>query len=98
MQINPVPIPLEEELTVTLSIPIQRVFQRAWIEGVNMYMGKLPVVVEGSHTIGTHVSYDAITFLGSCSEPNMRWRMVVEVAEGNGRTERLFFNFQTEIR
>lgn len=87
-------IALEEELNVTFRIPDGKALSASWIEGVNMFMGKIPVILNEPDVPGI---YHGITFLGSCSEPNMRWRMVVEISTPSGRRERLYFNFTTQV-
>lgn len=86
------PVVLEEELYVTFEYPNQLSLGNVWIEGINMYMGKVPVLIQQTERGWS----EGITYLGSCSEPNMRWRMVVELFNNqSGQRQRYFFNFTT---
>ena len=101
------PVELEEELNLSFDYPEQYVVKQAWVEGVNMFMGRSLVDFNGASFKQEFVS-DAVSpqngalFLGSCSEPKMRWRLVVELAEvrqsqvqGNS-TFKLYYYFQTD--
>ena len=66
----------EESVTVTFSIPPNYVVESAWIEGVNMYMGKIPVLLEQ----GPQGKWSGWFMLGSCSEPVMRWQLRLNIA------------------
>ena len=46
------------------------------LEGVSMYMGKVPLLFEFDNNSS---KYRADAFVGSCSDPNMHWRVVVDV-------------------
>jgi len=59
----------EEELYITFELPSTHTVSKAWIEGVNMYMGKTPIMFENPS------SNRGITFLGSCNLNEMTWRM-----------------------
>lgn len=65
----------EESITVNFSLPLSKQVQSVWIEGVNMYMGKIPVLVEQQDS-GV---WSGWFMLGSCSEPMMRWKMLIHV-------------------
>lgn len=82
-----VPAP-EESVTLTLSLPTGEAVERAWIEGVNMYMGKVPVLMEPDGTGAWHGWF----MLGSCSEPMMQWRMTLTL---KGRREPAYLYFKT---
>lgn len=94
LKMSPEPIPLEEEIAVTLKMPDQYIFKTAYIEGVNMFMGRTPVVINNQ----TDGVLTGVTFLGSCSEPRMYWRLtaVFEYSKNGKRNEaRHYFTFQT---
>lgn len=91
--ISPAPIKVETELLIELnnSSLIQDV-SNAYIEGVSMYMGKIPVLFELNNDNDWH----ATTMLGMCSEPNMQWRLVLEVTlSGSDKYEKIVFQFNS---
>ena len=65
----------EESITVNFSLPHSKQVESIWIEGVNMYMGKIPVLVEQKDS----GDWSGWFMLGSCSEPSMRWKMLIHV-------------------
>lgn len=96
------PLPLEEEIEVTFDVPHPYRFKTAWIEGVNMFMGKMKVVEQKTSTSQTGHVTEAIAFLGACSEPTMRWRMIVELDlpeqdQTISNKYRYFINFSTSL-
>ena len=66
---------VEESITITFSIPQGYVVESAWIEGVNMYMGKIPVLLEQDDS----GKWSGWFMLGSCSEPVMRWQLRLNI-------------------
>jgi len=68
----------EEEMVINFDIPDGLRITKAWIEGVNMYMGKTPILFENANRLD-----QGITFLGSCSLSEMRWQMFVELKSVN---------------
>lgn len=64
----------EEELLINFDIPKGLKITKAWVEGVNMYMGKTPILFENANRLN-----QGITFLGSCSLSEMRWQMFIEL-------------------
>ena len=84
----PYPVVPEEEIIVSFQLPSTLGLQvdsktqlKAWIEGVNMYMGRSPVIIENSLADG---AVQGVFFLGSCSEPKMHWRLYIQVSDTNG--------------
>ncbi|WNC66901.1 hypothetical protein RI845_10155 [Thalassotalea nanhaiensis] len=59
----------------------------AWIEGKDMFMGKIPLFFEQNNG-----SYHANTLIGACTEEQMIWTMLVEV-QINDKIETLLFDF-----
>lgn len=51
--------------------------REAYIEGKTMYMGKIPLLFEKAQN-----NYRAAAMVGSCTEPNMTWRIVIITEEG----------------
>ncbi len=66
---------VEEENRVSISSNENFTISRAWIEGINMYMGKSPVIIESA----TDNSAQALYFLGSCNLETMQWRMLIQL-------------------
>jgi hypothetical protein len=64
----------EEELFLEFEFGKGIMIEQAWIEGVNMYMGKTPVLFEDSSK-----PQRAVTFLGSCNLSQMQWRLHLNV-------------------
>ena len=67
----------EESIIVNFSLPFSQQIESVWIEGVNMYMGKVPVLAERIK----EGSWSGWFMLGSCSEPQMRWKMLIHVED-----------------
>jgi hypothetical protein len=81
----------EEELFLKFYVAPQMSIEHAWIEGINMYMGKTPVMFENQAEPDR-----AVTFLGSCNLQQMKWLLNVEVK--NNATQEvalLQFTFST---
>lgn len=93
LQITPKNIPLEEELALHFELPDELIIRQGWITGINMYMGKTPVIIQSV----TGNLTKAVTFLGSCSEPNMQWLLSLEVENQQTNEQRsLYFRFITQ--
>jgi hypothetical protein len=67
---------VEEEIFIDFTLSNDFVVKQAWVEGINMYMGKTPISIKNrsSEQITT-----GVTFLGSCNKPIMQWRLSIEV-------------------
>ncbi|APD94210.1 hypothetical protein BM523_09485 [Alteromonas mediterranea] len=77
---------VEESVTVKLLIPEGEVIESAWIEGVNMYMGKIPVLLDNVEA----GQWSGWFMLGSCSEPVMKWQLRLNI-EGKDNPHYLYF-------
>ncbi len=67
---------IEEEMTIRFTTAPSQIIDKAWIEGENMYMGKVPVILESrGYNDSTKIG---VTFLGSCTQPKMLWRLYVQ--------------------
>lgn len=68
----------ENPFTVLLSFSdidqVQNV--TGYLEGVSMYMGKIPLLFEADKN---NEMYFSNAFVGSCSDPTMHWRIVIDV-------------------
>ncbi|MFZ8201745.1 hypothetical protein E5672_07270 [Alteromonas portus] len=67
----------EESVTVKLLIPDGAEIESAWIEGINMYMGKIPVLLDNDG----QGKWSGWFMLGSCSEPVMKWQLRLNIKD-----------------
>ena len=67
------------DLSLRFSLPISGL--QAHIEGVSMYMGKIPVIF--SQLKNDSSVYQAKTILGRCNDIQMQWRLVVSWQQNN---------------
>ena len=65
----------EESVTLKILIPENQEIESAWIEGVNMYMGKIPVLLDNDG----QGKWSGWFMLGSCSEPVMKWQLRLNI-------------------
>lgn len=70
---------VEESVTVSLSAPQSKEIESAWIEGVNMYMGKIPVLLDSDGK----GKWSGWFMLGSCSEPVMKWQLRLNIKDSD---------------
>ncbi|MBC3766948.1 hypothetical protein [Neptunicella marina] len=89
------PVELEEEIRFVFVLPDGYQWQNGYVTGSNMYMGKIPMLPESEIKGPLQV----VTFLGSCSEPHMRWMATVNLKNiKTGKQQMLFIRFQTNRR
>lgn len=69
------PPEIEEQISLEIDLGEAPALESAWIEGVNMYMGKIHVPLERLD----NGKYAGWFMLGSCSEPNMEWQLYLKV-------------------
>lgn len=67
----------EESITVNFSLPFSQQIESVWIEGVNMYMGKIPVLLDNDG----EGKWSGWFMLGSCSEPVMKWQLRLNIKD-----------------
>lgn len=89
-------IELEEELKLEFTLPTSLKLVGTWVQGINMYMGKTALIIDSSQNRGLQEVYQASLFLGACSEPNMKWQLVLQGQNSSGEKQSFFFNFSTE--
>jgi len=89
-------IEVEEEIALSIELPKNTKIEKMWVQGLNMYMGKSAVITDNIYVQDTRKVYNARLFLGSCSEPAMRWQMIVETSNDSGLQQSWFFNFSTD--
>ncbi len=69
------PLQTEEPLDITVKLPADLAIKQARIEGANMYMGVIPVLLsEQSGGV-----WSGWFMLGSCSEPRMQWQLLIQL-------------------
>ncbi|MFT4994031.1 MAG: hypothetical protein ACI965_001053 [Paraglaciecola sp.] len=90
------PPEVEEALGLTLVYPDSYVLTKAWVQGVNMYMGRSAILLDASQRQDGDIISQARVFLGACSEKNMKWQLVTVLVEStSGQERKLFYNFET---
>jgi len=83
------PIVTEEEILLSIELPQELKLIEAWVEGVNMFMGKTPIMQ-------TDDAY--VTFLGSCSLAKMQWQLNLNVEKQNGQVKTYSAAFYTFLQ
>lgn len=89
-------IEVEEELLLTIKIPNETKITNMWVQGVNMYMGKNAVLTDSTFIDKGNKVYKARLFLGSCSEPAMKWQLIIQTQDDKQTEQSWFFNFTTD--
>lgn len=82
------PIITEEEILLDIQFPKTLKLQRGWIEGVNMYMGKTPIIRQDERYL---------TFLGSCNLAKMEWKLNLLFENKNGQVFNYSAIFYTSL-
>ncbi|MEN8770724.1 MAG: hypothetical protein ABF267_05455 [Glaciecola sp.] len=77
---------VEELLNVKFTLPQGLEIEQVVIEGVNMYMGTLPVHFEPLSS-GSAIHQTGEFFLGSCHLSNMQWQMLITLRTFNSDSE-----------
>ncbi len=90
ISIHPFPVVVEEQIDVSISGLQNAEITSAWVEGVNMFMGKIPVVLEQQED-----GAKGWFFLGSCSEPKMQWQLVLQLSLADSSSQRVTYVFAT---
>ena len=86
---------LEEEILINIIIPKNTTIKNMWVQGINMYMGKTAIISDNVYVQDTQKVYNARLFLGSCSEPAMKWQMIIQTSTNDKLMKSWFFNFST---
>lgn len=89
-------IEVEEELLLTITVPNHTKINQMWVQGINMYMGKNAVITDSIYVEDNKKVYNARLFLGSCSEPAMRWQLTIQTKDAGQAEQSWFFNFSTD--
>ncbi|MFT5924000.1 MAG: hypothetical protein ACJASL_005037 [Paraglaciecola sp.] len=89
-------IEVEEELLLIITVPNDTKIKKMWVQGINMYMGKNALIIDSVYAKGQQKVYNARLFLGSCSEPAMRWQLIIQTTDESQSEQSWFFNFATD--
>ena len=81
---------IEEQIPLTVTLPEGLQIDSAYIEGVNMFMGKIPVPLKPED----NGQWQGWFMLGACSEPTMQWQMVIKI---KNRPEPVWVFFTTQM-
>lgn len=100
VQFSVFPVEIEEEIYANLAFRKGWELKKAWVEGVNMYMGKTTAIIQDKQTEKGQAN--VIFFLGSCSEPTMHWRLKTEWINPHKNVNSpnsvfAYFDFYTEL-
>lgn len=87
---------VEEELSLKIVLPNSTKISQMWVQGINMYMGKSAVLTNSIYMENNHKIYNAGIFLGACSEPVMRWQLIIKTIDDAEVEQSWFFNFSTD--
>jgi hypothetical protein len=95
-------VQIEEQNEIFVTLPVDSVIEKIWIQGVNMYMGKIAVFEQATKQDTEDKISNMQFFLGSCSEEKMRWQLVIVIKKASGqsvtrKSETYFINFKTDI-
>ncbi|PAJ72817.1 hypothetical protein CJF42_19095 [Pseudoalteromonas sp. NBT06-2] len=63
----------EEKFVIKFNAPENSKIQQAKLEGVNMYMGSIPLFFEYKNGI-----WQSNAMVGACAEPIMHWRLTLD--------------------
>lgn len=98
LKVFPLPVQIEEQTKIEIDIPSGWQLDSAWIEGVNMFMGRMKVFIDSRLENGSGVTNVGSFFLGSCTQPDMTWRIVLKIyKDGKATPEFLEYHFATSI-
>lgn len=88
------------EIVLSSDIFNEEIALSAYLEGKDMYMGKIPLFFTRENESSHQPSFKADALLGSCAEEKMQWRMWVTVENktiGKVKTSaRFFIDFESQ--
>lgn len=94
LTISPATVPVESLLTLQLKALAAIADISAEVTGDSMYMGRVPVRFEPL----ADDLWQAEFLLGACTDPNMRWRLMVKIRYQDGREVLIHETFQSSWR
>ena len=80
---------VEELIPVKISLPTPLKVEQIHIEGINMYMGKIPVLLENTEP----EKWSGWFMLGSCTESEMKWQLRLNL---KGQTTPHYLYFESK--
>jgi hypothetical protein len=86
---------VEELNIVSVTLPENAQLVSAWVQGVNMFMGKTPLYKIQTDTALPSREQRYEFFIGSCSEEQMKWQLILTINGTEHSSKRLFVNFTT---
>jgi len=89
-------VEVEEELLLIIKLPHNVKIKQMWVQGINMYMGKSAVLTDSIYEEDNKKVYKARLFLGACSEPSMKWQLIIQTIDEIQTEQSWFFNFSTD--
>lgn len=91
------PLEIEEMMSITFTHSANFTYDSGWVEGTNMFMGKMKLFTSSIIEHDPISQVELELFLGACSEPQMRWKMVLNLTHvESGIPQRLIIFFQTD--
>lgn len=88
--ISPAAVPVETPLTMTLVAPADIVAVRGELQGVSMYMGRIPLQwrkaadTQSENGRVTTTQWHTTFLLGACRDPNMEWALQLWLEDARG--------------
>lgn len=91
------PVEIEEMVSIDFNYSSEYIYDSGWVEGTNMFMGKMNLFTSSINEQNPNSNVKLELFLGACSEPQMRWKMVLNLTHlESGKPQRIIVFFQTD--
>ncbi len=84
----------ETPVTLELRVAPNEHISEAFLTGINMYMGKIPLQLQPKQSQG---QWKSQFMVGACTEPEMRWQLTVLVRNQAGTIRRVQHEFQSYL-
>jgi len=85
----------ESEFTIEFNAPEKIKIHQAKLEGINMYMGSIPLTFEYKEGM-----WQSSAMVGACAEPIMQWRLTLdfidESSTSNNKQKTLLYYFTSK--
>lgn len=91
---SPARLPVETPLTLQLTPDQPIVSAKGKIEGISNYMGQIPLSFSFD---SNNQRWQSQFMLGACTEPQMRWRLTLELTTITGQTIQLEDQFISSL-
>lgn len=91
---SPASLPVETPLTLHLTPDQPIVSAKGKIEGISNYMGQIPLSFSFD---SNNQRWQSQFMLGACTEPQMRWRLTLELTTITGQTIQLEDQFISSL-